>query len=125
VSAAEDGQSALVENQSAMEQIMRTFEEGCLLRIFVGESKKWQDRPLYEAILCKAHELHVTGVAVWRGPIVMRQWAEVPAVVEIIEAKMKIDELLGHLDEMIRGQLVTLEKVQVVKYGADAPHAPA
>jgi PII-like signaling protein len=104
---------------------MRTLEEGCLLRIFVGESKKWQDRPLYEAILGKAHELHVTGAAVWRGPIVMRQLGDLPAVVEIIEAKMKIDELLGHLDEMIRGQLVTLEAVKLVKYAADAPHAPA
>ena len=104
---------------------MRTFEECCLLRIFVGESSKWQDRPLYEAILNKAHELHVTGVAVWRAPVMMRQWGELPAVIEIIEAKMKIDELLGHLDEMIRGQLVTVEKVQVVRYGADAPHGPA
>jgi hypothetical protein len=125
VSAAEDNQCALAGNPSAMEQIMRTLEEGCLLRIFVDESNKWQDRPLYEAIMCKAHELHVTGVAVWRGPLVMRQWAEVPAVVEIIETKMKIDELLGHLDQMIRGQLVTVEKVHVVKYRADVPHAPA
>ena len=104
---------------------MRTFEEGCLLRIFVGESNKWHERPLYEAILSKAHELHVTGVAVWRGPLIMRQMGDVPAVVEIIETKMKIDELLGHLDEMIWGQLVTVGRVQVVKYGADALHAPA
>ena len=99
--------------------------EGKLLRIFVGEEQRWHDRPLYEAIVCKAQELHVTGAAAWRGPWVLRQFDGVPAVVELIDARRKIEELLQHLDAMVRGQLVTLETVQVVKFQADVPHAPA
>ncbi len=33
----------------------------------------------------------------------------------------KIDELMPHIDEMVTEGLVTLEKVQVIKYRADAP----
>jgi len=30
-----------------------------LLRIFIGESDKWEHKPLYEAIVLKARELHL------------------------------------------------------------------
>ncbi len=40
-------------------------------------------------------------------------------VIEIVDAKEKIDELLLHIDEMVTEGLVTLEKVQVIKYRAN------
>jgi hypothetical protein len=36
---------------------MHLPEEAVLLRIFIGESDRWQHRPLYEAIVLKAREL--------------------------------------------------------------------
>ena len=40
-----------------------------LLRIFIGENDRHGHRPLYEAIVLKARELHLAGATVLRGPM--------------------------------------------------------
>jgi PII-like signaling protein len=113
---------------------MKIPEDGYLLRIFIGESDHWQGRPLYEAIVLKARELHLAGATVLRGPIgfgansrlhtakILRLSEDLPMIIEIVDAKEKIDELMPHVDEMVLEGLVTLEPVQVIKYRAN--HTP-
>ncbi|HEY4235422.1 MAG TPA: DUF190 domain-containing protein, partial [Lacipirellulaceae bacterium] len=48
---------------------MKIPQDGYLLRIFLGESDRWQGQPLYEAIVMKARELHMAGATVLRGPM--------------------------------------------------------
>jgi PII-like signaling protein len=112
---------------------MKIPEEGWLLRIFIGESDHWQGQPLYEALVLKARELHLAGATVLRGPMgfgahsrlhttkILRLSEDLPIVIEIVDAKEKIDELLPHVDAMVQEGLVTLERVQVIKYRAEAP----
>lgn len=107
---------------------MKIPEQGVLLRIFVGESDKWDGKPLYEAVVLKARQLHLAGATVLRGPMgfgahsrlhtskILRLSEDLPMVIEIVDAQEKIDELLPHIDEMVKEGLVTLEKVQVLKY---------
>src|SRR5438552_10181024 len=109
---------------------MKIPTDGCLLRIFVGESDKWHGKPLFEAIVLKARELHLAGATVLRGPMgfgahsrlhttkVLQLSEDLPIIVEIVDAKEKIDELMPHVDEMVQEGLVTLERVQVIKYRA-------
>lgn len=111
---------------------MKIPTDGFLLRIFIGESDKWQGRPLYESIVLKARELHMAGATVLRGPMgfgansrlhttkIMRLSEDLPMVIEIVDAKEKIDELMPHIDAMVQEGLVTLEKVQVIQYRANA-----
>jgi len=42
-------------------------EEGCLLRIFIGESDKHAGQPLYEWIVLQARAQGLAGATVWRG----------------------------------------------------------
>ncbi len=112
---------------------MKIPQDGFLLRVFLGESDQWHGRPLYEAIVLKARELHLAGATVLRGPMgfgaksrlhtakVLRLSEDLPMVIEIVDSKEKIDVLLPHIDEMVTEGLVTLEKVQVIKYRADQP----
>lgn len=105
--------------------------DGYLLRIFIGESDKWQGRPLYEAIVLLARELHLAGATVLRGPMgfgansrlhttkVLRLSEDLPMIVEIVDSKEKIDELMPHIDQMVREGLVTLERVQIITYRAN------
>jgi uncharacterized protein len=105
-------------------------ENGVLLRIFIGESDKWHGRPLYEAIVLKARELHLAGATVLRGPMgfgassrlhtakILRLSEDLPMVIEIVDSQEKIDELLPHIESMVTEGLVTLERVQVIKYSA-------
>lgn len=112
---------------------MRIPEEGCLLRIFVGESDLWHHKPLYEAIVLKARELGLAGATVLRGPMgfglhsrlhtvkLLRLSEDLPMVIEIVDSSEKIEAFLPHIDEMVKEGLVTLEKVRVIKYRADPP----
>ena len=54
---------------------------------------------------------------------VLRLSEDLPLVIEIVDAKEKIDELMPHIDEMVQEGLVTLERVQVIKYRANKPDA--
>jgi len=103
-------------------------KEGCLLRIFIGESDRWQGKPLYEAIVLKARELQLAGATVLRGPMgfgansrlhttkILRLSEDLPMVIEIVDRREKIDELLQHVDGMVQEGMVTLERVEVIKY---------
>lgn len=109
---------------------MKIPENGYLLRVFLGESDRWQGAPLYEAIVLKARELHLAGATVLRGPMgfgansrlhsakILRLSEDLPMVIEIVDSKEKIDEFLPHIDQMVQEGLVTLEPVQVLKYRA-------
>jgi hypothetical protein len=115
---------------------MKSEDRGWLLRIFVGESDKWHGRPLYEAIVTKARELHLAGATVLRGAMgfgahsrlhtakILRLSEDLPIVIEIVDRRERIDELLEHIDEMIAEGLVTLEQVYLIKYRADPPDEP-
>src|SRR5437016_3528943 len=113
---------------------MQIPHEAVLLRIFIGESDRWQHRPLYEAIVLKAREMHLAGATVLRGPMgfgkssrlhtakILRLSYDLPLVIEIVDEEAKIQEFLPVLDKMMTGGLVTLEKVRVIDYrGDDTP----
>jgi PII-like signaling protein len=115
---------------------MHLPHESMLLRIFIGESDRWHHQPLYEAIVLKARELHLAGATVLRGPMggkssrlhtakILRLSMDLPLVIEIVDTEEKIQNFLPVLDEMMKGGLVTLEKVKVIDYRADPANPEA
>jgi PII-like signaling protein len=112
---------------------MQIPQDAVLLRIFIGESDQWERKPLYEAIVLRARELHLAGATVLRGPMgfghssrlhtskILRLSADLPLVIEIVDSEEKINAFLPELEKMIGGGLVTLEQVKVVKYQGTAP----
>jgi uncharacterized protein len=109
---------------------MQIPKQAVLLRIFFGENDRFQGRPLYEAIVLKAREMHLAGATVLRGPMgfgassrlhttkILRLSEDLPLVIEIVDAEDKINSFMPALDAMMSSGLVTLEKVQVLQYGA-------
>jgi len=112
---------------------MQIPHEAVLLRIFIGESDKWEHKPLYEAIVLKAREMHLAGATVLRGPMgfgrssrlhtakILRLSMDLPIVIEIVDSKERIDKFLPELEGMIGSGLVTMEKARVLRYGDAAP----
>ncbi len=108
---------------------MHIPENAMLLRIFVGEDDRHEHTPVYEAIVLKAREMHMAGATVLRGPMgfgqssrlhtakILRLSGDLPVIIEIVDAKDKIDGFLEGLEELMPSGLVTLEKVRVVQYG--------
>jgi PII-like signaling protein len=117
---------------------MHIPHDAVLLRVFLGESDRWHHQPLYEAIVLKAREMHLAGATVLRGPMgfgkssrlhtakILRLSMDLSLVIEIVDSEEKIKEFLPVLDEMMKGGLVTLEKMKVIDYRADpdVPEAP-
>jgi PII-like signaling protein len=104
--------------------------EAMLLRIYLGEDDKFQHQPLYEAIVMKAREVRLAGATVLRGPMgfgqsshlhtanILRLAENLPVVVEIVDSEDKIRGFLPELDSMMGSGLATLEKIEVLQYGA-------
>jgi PII-like signaling protein len=107
---------------------MQLPEDALLLRIYLGESDRWQHKPLYEAIVLKARELHLAGATVLRGPMgfgatsrlhtakILRLSMDLPIVIEIVDSEEKVKSLLPFLEEVMDGGLVTMEKIKVIHY---------
>jgi len=107
---------------------MQIPENAVLLRIFIGESDRWEHKPLYEAIVLRAREQHLAGATVTRGLMgfgqtsrlhtakILRLSMDLPLIIEIVDSEEKINAFLSELEKMVGGGLVTLEKVRVVAY---------
>ena len=109
---------------------MRLQGEGKLLRIFIGESDKWEGKPLYQAIVRRLREEGLAGATVIRGiegfgakshlhtARILRLSEDLPLLIEVVDDAERIDAVLPMLDEMVQEGLVTLERVEVVHYRA-------
>ena len=107
---------------------MQLPHDALLLRIFVGESDRFEGRPLYEAIVLKAREAGLAGATVLRSPMgygansrlhtakILRLSDDLPMIIEIVDEEEKINGFLPQLDRMMGGGLVTLEKIKVIQY---------
>jgi len=107
---------------------MKLQGEGKLLRISIGETDTHKGRPLYESIVLKARELNLAGATVFRGIMgygaasrihsikLLRLSEDLPVIIEIVDTKENIDKILPFLDETVTEGLITMEKVEVIKY---------
>lgn len=114
---------------------MESINDGQLLRIVIGESDRYDGRPLYEAIVLKARELGLAGATVTRAVMgfgasshlhtakILRLSMDLPMVVEIVDRRENIDKLLPFVDEAVKGGLVTIEKVSVLHYRGSQPES--
>ena len=111
---------------------MQIPSEGQLLRIFMGESDHYEGTPLYEALVLAAREHGIAGATMLRGLMgygatsrihtakILRMSEDLPVVVEIVDSPERIASFLPVVESMVRGGLVTLERVQVIRYAHDA-----
>jgi uncharacterized protein len=107
---------------------MTINQNGVLLRVFIGESDRFEGKPLYEAIVQKVRELGLAGATVLRGSegfgahsvvhksSLLEMSTDLPIVIEIIDAEVNIQRLLPHLQTMVREGMITMEYVVVLMY---------
>jgi len=112
-------------------------EEGYLLRVFVGESDKHDGKPLYEWLVLRAREAGLAGATVLRGiegfgahsrlhtAKILRLSEDLPIVVEIVDAREKIEAFMPVVDQAVVEGLATLERVTVRFYrSGDSRQSP-
>ena len=114
---------------------MTINKNGVLLRVFIGESDRFEKLPLYEAIVQKARRLGLAGATVLRGSegfgarsvvhktALLEMSSDLPIVIEIVDSQEKINLLLPHLESMVREGMITMEYVAILLYRHEAPAA--
>jgi PII-like signaling protein len=98
---------------------------GQVLRVFVGETDKYQGVPVYEWLLKKAKEHGLAGGTAVRGIAgfgahsqmhsskILDISANLPIVIEIIDVPDKIEQFLPFVEEAIKEGLATIEPAQI------------
>ena len=103
-----------------------------LLRIFLGESDKHNQQPLYETIVFEAKKQGLSGATVLRGIMgfgpnskihtakLFDISSDLPIVVEIVDTLEKINDFLKIVEQLFEdsksGGLITMEKAEVIRY---------
>jgi PII-like signaling protein len=107
---------------------MKIPENGCLLRIFIGEADHWHGKPLYEAIVLEARKRGLAGATVVKGFMgfgahsrihtakLLELSQDLPIVIEIVDAPEKIEAFMPDLEAMVGDGLITLERAEVLLY---------
>lgn len=105
-----------------------------LLRIFIGESDRAGNQPLYEAIVFEAKKQSLSGATVTRGIMgfganskvhttkLFEISTDLPLVIEIVDTEEKIRDFIKTVEELFEqtksGGLITVEKAEIIRYRA-------
>ena len=104
------------------------------LRIYCGESDKYEGQPLYEAIVFSARHAGLAGATTYRGIMsygpshsihtikVFALSSDLPVIIDIIDTEEKIMEFLPTADNMMtnsgKGGMIVTAEVKVHRYQA-------
>ena len=103
-----------------------------LLRVFLGESDKYRQQPLYEAIVFEAKKQSLSGATVVRGIMGFGASSKIhtaklfdistdlPVVIEIVDTLEKINLFVKTVNQLFEesksGGLITIEEIRVIRY---------
>lgn len=103
-----------------------------LIRIFLGESDQYEQKPLYETIVFEAKKQGLSGATVTRGIMgfganskihtakLFDISSDLPVVIEIVDSLEKINLFVKTVEQFFEeskaGGLITIEKTEVIRY---------
>ena len=98
------------------------------MQIYIGESDRWRDKPLHEALVEALRASDLAGVTVYRGIVgygahrrihkekPMRLSHDASIMLSIIDTEEKLRGFLPVVDQMVAEGLVVLSDVNIIKY---------
>lgn len=110
---------------------MQIQGKGKILRIYIGETDKWNKKPLYHALIKMFKKNNMAGATVLRGiegfglnsriksSHILQLSEDLPLVIETIDTEERIEMILPKVKEMVKEGLVTIENVEIIKYEAE------
>ena len=107
---------------------MKSAGPGFVMKIYLDETDLLDGKSLYEAIVLKARELGLAGATVIRGIMgygaqsrihaakVLRISDDLPVIIELVDSLQNLERIKPFLEDNVKEGLITLEKVEVIKY---------
>lgn len=112
-----------------------------VMRIYIGESDRWKDKPLYMALVEAMRANDIAGTTVYRGilgygahrrghtdkPLLFSRDASI--MISVVDTQEKLHAFLPLVEQMVEEGLVVLSDVDIIKYShraleMDGPQAP-
>jgi PII-like signaling protein len=99
-----------------------------LMRVYIGESDKWRDKPLHESLVRAMRANDLAGVTVYRGILGYgahrRMHKDAPLhlshdssiMLSVIDTEAKLSAFLPIVEQMVAEGLVVLSDVDIIKY---------
>jgi len=105
-----------------------------LMRIYMGESDKWQGEPLYEAILKRLRLMDIAGATVYRGILGYgakghthkrgRLFShDLPVMISVVDTEEKLKQAIDTVESMMQDGIIVLSDVEVIRLIHSAPSA--
>ncbi len=98
-----------------------------LLRVFMGESDKWHDEPLYDAIVKKLLMMEIAGATVYRGILgygakghphkatFFHPTRDLPIMISVIDTVEKISAAAEVIEGMLEDGLIVTSDAEIVR----------
>jgi uncharacterized protein len=103
-------------------------EKAVRLKIYLGESDRFHGKPAYQAVVEHLRARGFWGATVTRGiygygkrsllhsASVLRLSEDLPLIIEAVETEKKVLEIVPELSAMVKGGLITVEDVKVLRH---------
>ena len=97
-----------------------------LLRIFLGESDRYEGKPAYHAIVEYLRGKKIAGATVFRGfegygvhsilhtSSILRLSEDLPIIMDVVDTEEHINEVLPEIQKMARNKLITIQDINSV-----------
>ncbi len=107
---------------------MEKESEAVLLRIYIGESDMFNGKPLHQYLVELFRKEGLAGATVLRAisgygktsrlhtTSILRLSTDLPLLVEVADKREKIDAIKPKLEGIIKGGLITEERIKIVYY---------
>ncbi len=106
-----------------------------MMRVYIGESDRWRDKPLHQALIEAMRANDIAGATVYRGILgygahrrvhrdkPMHLSHDSSIMLSVIDSAEKIEAILPLVEQMVEEGLVVLSDVDVIKYAHRAAQA--
>jgi PII-like signaling protein len=104
-----------------------------LMRIYMGESDKWNGEPLYEAIVQRLKLMDIAGATVYRGILGygvkghthksgrLPFSRDLPVMISVVDAEEKLAKAMDEIESMMEDGIIVLSDVDVIRLVRSRP----
>jgi PII-like signaling protein len=126
---------AAKENPQAKATHAELSSRARMMRIFMGESDRWQGEPLHEAIVKRLRSMDIAGATVYRGILGYGAKGhthksgrlpfshDLPVMISVVDAEDKVARVIGEVESMVQDGLIVLSDVDVIRLIRSQPPA--
>ena len=98
-----------------------------MMRVYMGESDKWEGEPLFEAIVKRLRLMDIAGATVYRGILGYGAKGhthksgrlpfshDLPVMISVVDSEEKLSKALNEIEAMMHDGIIVLSDVDVIR----------